>query len=422
MDTLTLLDKSIEAFLEAARTSLKGGSIFFTPDIPDRKLDGALGSYANGVSAESVLALVDETTLGSASDGMILTNEVLCAKAGHGAQYIKLSEIATIKYARGVLRINGKEWCTLAKLRERDVPELVFLLSRLLELESRQTSIPPEAMETLAYSLRSLITDPGFYFYPTVPLDKLKTAVDSYAGHMAAQGAMVLIDDSPKIGTADGMLLTRQELHGFAPEYGNQDIRLADIRTITWQEGKIDINGAPFCKLDTVTHEAAVSFLYALAETLQAEFSILEVEKKDGIITKIGKTLPSTEDIICLSPAFFVVLVSLVQNNVKLTPKQIIKYVAMLPLPIPIALGTGVLGMAIATLVNYILSSLKSNGEEALLKTAAASWKNNGIMHDEIKQSLDSSIFKNILDQKVKTYALKLLDNYYPAVVQEASE
>ena len=45
--------------------------LYLAPDIPRPKLDGALGDYARGTTRPEVLALYDNTRLGSAKDGAV---------------------------------------------------------------------------------------------------------------------------------------------------------------------------------------------------------------------------------------------------------------------------------------------------------------------------------------------------------------
>lgn len=54
--------------------------IFIAPNIPTTKLHNALESYANGVSPEDVLVLVDDTLLGGAKEGVIITKRKLFCK------------------------------------------------------------------------------------------------------------------------------------------------------------------------------------------------------------------------------------------------------------------------------------------------------------------------------------------------------
>jgi len=56
--------------------------IFFNPDIPPKKLNNALNTYANLEKNEIPLVLIDDTVFGSAKAGLLLTNKTLYVKDG----------------------------------------------------------------------------------------------------------------------------------------------------------------------------------------------------------------------------------------------------------------------------------------------------------------------------------------------------
>lgn len=55
----------------------RGRDLYVAPNIPEKKLQGALKSYGGGVRPETVLALHDATKLGSASEGFLITTASL---------------------------------------------------------------------------------------------------------------------------------------------------------------------------------------------------------------------------------------------------------------------------------------------------------------------------------------------------------
>ena len=54
--------------------------IFVYPNIPQKKLFGAIGSYANDVKPEEVIILVDDTVFGGAKEGILITNNAIYSK------------------------------------------------------------------------------------------------------------------------------------------------------------------------------------------------------------------------------------------------------------------------------------------------------------------------------------------------------
>ncbi|MEM6647720.1 MAG: hypothetical protein AAF730_15855, partial [Bacteroidota bacterium] len=49
--------------------------LYVAPQIPENKLQNALGDYAPSLAADTVLALFDATLMGSAKDGILFTED-----------------------------------------------------------------------------------------------------------------------------------------------------------------------------------------------------------------------------------------------------------------------------------------------------------------------------------------------------------
>lgn len=65
--------------VEYYSTKISDGQIFFNPNIPNKKLNNAIKSYAN-INNETVLCLIDDTVFGSAKVGLILTDRAIYMK------------------------------------------------------------------------------------------------------------------------------------------------------------------------------------------------------------------------------------------------------------------------------------------------------------------------------------------------------
>lgn len=68
-----------ESIVDSFRQRITDDAIFFRPDIPRRKLAGAISDYAAGVPEQDVLVLVDNTVFGGAGDGLIITPTLFAA-------------------------------------------------------------------------------------------------------------------------------------------------------------------------------------------------------------------------------------------------------------------------------------------------------------------------------------------------------
>lgn len=84
--------------------------IFFSPNIPHKKLQNAMATYAPNVAPGTALALIDNTCFGGAKDGALLTTTTLYVhNIAMAPQQINLAEIENISFVQAltsVLHIN----------------------------------------------------------------------------------------------------------------------------------------------------------------------------------------------------------------------------------------------------------------------------------------------------------------------------
>lgn len=74
--TASPAEKDYQTLLE----KLYEQDIYTAPNIPEKKLKNAIRSFAPGIKAEDVLLLADDTVLGSAENGLLLTKDALYGK------------------------------------------------------------------------------------------------------------------------------------------------------------------------------------------------------------------------------------------------------------------------------------------------------------------------------------------------------
>ncbi len=71
------MNSTVSEIIQAYSTKIKSNKIFFTPNIPPKKLQNALKSYASGVSEKDVLVLVDISMFGNGKEGYLLVEDIL---------------------------------------------------------------------------------------------------------------------------------------------------------------------------------------------------------------------------------------------------------------------------------------------------------------------------------------------------------
>jgi hypothetical protein len=101
------LDKQLSANLVVRRIigDFTDGYLFLQGGIPENKLNNAIQAYAPGASREAVLLLYDNTFLGGAKDGLLMTDDAIYWRNGFaasgGMRYF--ADIKNVTYSLGIL-------------------------------------------------------------------------------------------------------------------------------------------------------------------------------------------------------------------------------------------------------------------------------------------------------------------------------
>jgi hypothetical protein len=121
---------SLRERVECQAESIGSSAVFVCPEIPTKKLQGALASYGNSVQAQDVLILVDDTLFGSAKEGLLITSEQILAKPHLGKPIAKAwSEIRNIGVTKGTVTVNEEVFINLTTVREAALAPCFALLN-----------------------------------------------------------------------------------------------------------------------------------------------------------------------------------------------------------------------------------------------------------------------------------------------------
>ncbi|WP_151749846.1 J domain-containing protein [Acinetobacter seifertii] len=127
-------------------------NIYFSPVIPNKKLQGAMSYLPHGVSPNDVLMLIDDTVFGSAKAGMCLTAKGIFYKESFEDEQAYLFEhIQRIEADIGILTssilINGQDELSFSQLDKSMVRTLVAFLNEFRQdkQETKQTIIKIDA-------------------------------------------------------------------------------------------------------------------------------------------------------------------------------------------------------------------------------------------------------------------------------------
>lgn len=138
-DTLPTLAAELQSFCSRYGSSSRA---YFAPNIPLKKISGALQSYGEGLDPAEVLAVIDTTVFGGAKEGMLLTElEVRVKSMGSSCCYWKWQGIHQIGVSGSDFYINSRKAgdCTMADPEEL-VPLFLFIQSHLDRLKAIKPS------------------------------------------------------------------------------------------------------------------------------------------------------------------------------------------------------------------------------------------------------------------------------------------
>lgn len=149
MDTRTIVNKY--------RNRIKDDHIYFAPDIPDKKLQNAIGSYASDLTQADVLLLVDNTVFRSAKTGLLITADSIYYAATFGESgCLRIDETKFINADFGIVSTdislnNGDHEFYLNQMPRKQIKIIVELLRELIS----SSRCEPEILEAAPISINT---------------------------------------------------------------------------------------------------------------------------------------------------------------------------------------------------------------------------------------------------------------------------
>lgn len=130
-------------------TSITSEHIFFYPNIPQKKLVGALSNYNGLVKSDDVYILIDDTVFGSAKDSFLITKEYFLAKESFSdPQKITLDSIQEIEAIENEVFVNKRKFCKMTLCGKMESRCVVSILDDYLNI-SRREKIKSESVENI---------------------------------------------------------------------------------------------------------------------------------------------------------------------------------------------------------------------------------------------------------------------------------
>ena len=125
---------SVRAVVARHAEATADNRVFFHPDIPEHRLASALTAYP-GIASDDVLVLLDNTETGSATEGLLLTEDAIHVRNGSGqAQRLALSDLRSVDLdgaPERVLKLNGHAVLTGLRLSPETLVHVAAMLNEL---------------------------------------------------------------------------------------------------------------------------------------------------------------------------------------------------------------------------------------------------------------------------------------------------
>lgn len=253
---------NLDAIIMKYRERLQGAGryFFFLHEIPQNKLMGALSKYAKTANQhEKVLMLVDNTALGSAKDGILLTDKKIYAQSiGEPPRSIDLCNIRSATFVderSNKLFIN--EMLFFANVIV-DKPQMAILAEMLRECSNlfyvRQkfpTSLAQRNnVVEIVTQYHEKMQGNYVFFAPNIPQNKLTNAIAKYAnGITQDERILILLDNTAFGGAKEGVLLTDKKIYAHDIVSSPMSFELQNIQSVLYLDDKTNklfINHIPF--------------------------------------------------------------------------------------------------------------------------------------------------------------------------------
>jgi curved DNA-binding protein CbpA len=117
--------------------------IYLAPDIPLKKLSGALASYGEDLNASDVVVLIDDSIFGGGGDGVLVTENALFLKSlGSDGRMFQLKAMQALETSKNALYVNGRK---LIQLNMPDARGVDALFARIRSFAIQKYSVAHQA-------------------------------------------------------------------------------------------------------------------------------------------------------------------------------------------------------------------------------------------------------------------------------------
>ncbi|WP_285960922.1 hypothetical protein [Pseudomonas tohonis] len=131
---------------------IESDKVFVAPNIPPKKLQAALASYGNGMTADEVIVLVDDTLFGGAKEGMLIGDTRIAMKMMMDSPRLFFWKFLTgIAVSKRKVFVNQREIAQLSQLGEAELGDFFDTINDCLQdLQGQLADQPAPAAKAVA--------------------------------------------------------------------------------------------------------------------------------------------------------------------------------------------------------------------------------------------------------------------------------
>lgn len=142
------MSRTIREMFEINRDICKGDRcVFMAPNIPQKKVQGAIGAYAKGLNPAEIIALIDDTVFGGGAEGMLITDDAIYSKQlFEDGVSEKISSINSIVAKGKAVYINGNKFFDSNMPEKNSVAKICNLIAHYLSQANSSGAIASTAI------------------------------------------------------------------------------------------------------------------------------------------------------------------------------------------------------------------------------------------------------------------------------------
>lgn len=254
--------------------SYHSGSFYIKGDIPSKKINNAIATFAVGLDRNTIIGFYDLTVFGSGKEGMVFADHAIYYNTiSQGMGKWVYSDIDSVENLGRRLHMKNGEYIEVG-IGDYDYVEMGKFLNEMLELdkrfENKQNKVKTKAEWMQRYGAQ-MADGFSFYFQGAIPDKTLNAAISSYAYGVAKKEVIGLFDTTLFNNGKQGYVFTEDAVYQNVDSDNPHKLKYDDISNVvksSWRGIKIEFKDGTVSEEiepDYLKIEPFISFLKQMA-------------------------------------------------------------------------------------------------------------------------------------------------------------